>query len=88
LLIAQHRPHITHFVKQDDGSWNYAEVNGPDGSVFLPSIGINLKLSEIYQNVEFERDSGPRALLSEVSECHSVRYNENVLMRADQSLVK
>src|SRR5262249_27091320 len=21
LLIAQHRPHVTHFVKQDDGTW-------------------------------------------------------------------
>jgi Uma2 family endonuclease len=88
LLIAQHRPHITHFVKQDDGSWSYSEVNGLDGSVSFPSLGITLKLGEIYQNVEFESDSGPKALLSEVSEYHSVRYGENVLAREDQSLVK
>lgn len=88
LLIAQHRPHVTHFVKQDDGSWSYSEVNGLDGTVFFPSLGITLKLSEIYQNVEFESDAGPRALLSEVSECHSLRYGENVLPRADQTLVK
>ncbi len=66
LLIAQHRPHITHYVKQQDGSWSYSEINGLDGSVYLPSLGITLKLSEIYDNVEFEDSSGPRALLSEV----------------------
>jgi len=66
LLIAQHRPHITHYVKQQDGSWSYSEINGLDGSVYLPSLGITLKLSETYDQVEFEESSGPRALLTEV----------------------
>lgn len=66
LLIAQHRPHITHYVKQNDGSWSYAEINGLDGAVYLPSLSITLKLSDLYQNVEFESNSGPTALLSEV----------------------
>jgi Uma2 family endonuclease len=68
LLIAQHRPHVTHYVKQDDSSWRYAEINGLDGSVDLPSLGITLKLSDIYQDVEFEDGSGPRTLLSAVRE--------------------
>lgn len=66
LLIAQHRPHVTHYVRQQDGSWSYSEINGLDGTVYLPSLGITLKLSDVYQNVEFESDSGPTALLSEV----------------------
>lgn len=65
LLIAQHRPHVTHYVKQDDGTWSYSEINGLFGSVHLPSLGITLKLSEIYQNVDFENSSGPTTLLSE-----------------------
>jgi len=65
LLTAQHRPHVTHYVKQDDGTWSYSEINGLDGSVHLPSLGITLKLSEIYQNVDFENSSGPTTLLSE-----------------------
>ena len=68
LLIAQHRPHVTHYVKQDDGTWSYSEINGLDGSVYLPSLDVTLKLSAIYENVEFEDSSGPRALLSEARE--------------------
>ena len=65
LLIAQHRPHVTHYVKQEDGSWSYTEINGLEGIVHLPSLGVTLKLSDIYRNVEFERSSGPTAVLSE-----------------------
>ena len=65
LLIAQHRPHVTQYVRQDDGSWSYSEINGLEGSVHVPPLGITLKLSEIYQNVDFENSSGPRTLLPE-----------------------
>ena len=27
LVIAQHRSHITHYVKQDSGKWDYEEAN-------------------------------------------------------------
>jgi Uma2 family endonuclease len=65
LLIAQHRPHVTHYVKQEDGSWSYTEMNGLESRVHLPSLGVTLRLSDIYRNVEFETGSGPTALLSE-----------------------
>jgi Uma2 family endonuclease len=64
LLIAQHRPHATHYVRQEDGSWDYTEINGLEGSVELPSLGVTLKLVDIYRNVEFETANGPRPLLS------------------------
>ena len=51
--------------KQEDGSWSYTEINGLESSVHLPSLGVTLRLSDIYQNVEFETCSGPTALLSE-----------------------
>jgi Uma2 family endonuclease len=65
LLIAQHRPHVTHYVKQEDGSWSYTEVNELEGSAHLPSLGVTLKLSDIYWRVEFDSSSGPTAMLSE-----------------------
>lgn len=65
LLIAQHRPHITHFVRNEDGTWSYSEVNGLDASLYLPSLGVTLRLNDVYQDVEFESSSGPRAVLSE-----------------------
>jgi len=65
LLVAQHRPHITHFVRNDDGTWSYSEVNGLDASLYLPSLGVTLRLRDVYQDVEFESSSSPRAVLSD-----------------------
>lgn len=66
VLIAQHRPHITHFVKQDDGSWSYSETNELDASIHLPSVGVRLTLSDVYQDVEFDQSESSATLLSRV----------------------
>ncbi len=55
LLVAQHRPHITHFLKQTDTSWNQTEFNDLAESLYLPSIDCTLALSEIYNGVEFTK---------------------------------
>jgi Uma2 family endonuclease len=54
LLVAQHRPHITQIARQPDGSWVYNEFNELDAVVKLPSLGCELKLEEVYQNVTFD----------------------------------
>lgn len=56
LLIAQHRPHITHYFKQQDDTWAYQEVNDLTDNLSLPSIGCTLALSDVYRDVEFSRD--------------------------------
>jgi Uma2 family endonuclease len=56
LLIAQHRPHVTHYVKQQDGSWAYEEVNDLSDRLFLPSVDCTLALSEVYRGVEFSQN--------------------------------
>ena len=66
LLIAQHRPHITHYTKQDNGTWGYSEINGVDGSLDLPSVDLTLNLIEVYQDVEFDKTESPASLLSRV----------------------
>ena len=53
LLIAQHRPHITQYVKQEDGSWSYCEVNDFSASVHLPSVDCVIELTEVYRDVTF-----------------------------------
>jgi Uma2 family endonuclease len=53
LLVAQHRPHITQYVKQDDGSWRYNEINDLAARLWLPSVDCTLELNEIYQDVTF-----------------------------------
>lgn len=59
LLIAQHRPHITQYVKQEDGSWSYSEVNELSASIQLASIDCVLELSEIYRDVTFPENPSP-----------------------------
>lgn len=53
LLIAQHRAHITQYVKQENVSWSYNEVNEVSASLVLPSVDCVLELSEVYRDVTF-----------------------------------
>ena len=60
LLVAQHRPHVTHYVRKEDGiSWSYEEFNSLDDTLCLASLGISLKLSELYQDVDFAAAAPP-----------------------------
>ena len=52
LLIAQHRPHITHYTKQSNVKWDYAEYNDLSDVIRLVSIDCNLVLSDVYKDVE------------------------------------
>lgn len=54
LLIAQHRPHVTQFVKHGDGFWMNLEFNNLSDVVELKSVPCKLKLNEIYRNISFE----------------------------------
>jgi len=54
LLIAQHRPHITHYVKQTENKWEQEEANDLSGRIYLPTIDCTLALSKVYRDVEFQ----------------------------------
>ncbi|MEK6287135.1 MAG: Uma2 family endonuclease [Acidobacteriota bacterium] len=53
LLIAQHRPHITHYAKNEDGSWSYSEINDLSASIHLSSVDCVLELTSVYEGVTF-----------------------------------
>ncbi|MDQ3253165.1 MAG: Uma2 family endonuclease [Acidobacteriota bacterium] len=53
LLVAQHRPHVTQFIKQDEGAWLQREFNELDEVLKLSSLECELYLSQIYQDVRF-----------------------------------
>lgn len=59
LMAPQHRPHLTQYVKQTDGSWSYDEVNELSARIQLPSIDCALELSEIYRDVTFPISPSP-----------------------------
>ena len=55
LLIAQHRPHVTHYVKQSDYQWTYEEINDLTSNLRLLTLDCSLPLDQIYHNINFNR---------------------------------
>lgn len=53
LLIAQHRPHASQFIKHGDGFWMNLEFNDLSETVELKSVPCKLFLSAIYRGVAF-----------------------------------
>lgn len=54
LLIAQHEPHITHYIKQDNGEWQRSDTADLTASIMLETIGCTLAVSDVYIDVEFK----------------------------------
>ena len=57
LLVEQHQPHVTRYVRQPDDQWLGADIIGLDNAVKLESLGVVLPLSEIYRMVKFPAES-------------------------------
>ena len=53
LLIAQHRPHVTQFVKHGDGFWANYEFNDLADAVELRSVSCSLQFASVYRGVTF-----------------------------------
>jgi Uma2 family endonuclease len=60
VLVAQHRPAVERFVRQERG-WLLDTVTGLDAAVTLESVGCTLSLTAIYERVTFtnEEPRGP-----------------------------
>jgi Uma2 family endonuclease len=57
VLIAQDRPLVEQYVRQPNSNWLMTEISGLDGVVHLNSTGCDLKLSEVYDKVEFASET-------------------------------
>lgn len=53
LLVAQHRPHVTHYARSEGGVWSYEEVNDLESSLFISALNCHLELRDVYTDVEF-----------------------------------
>ena len=53
ILIAQHRPHVSQFIKHGAGFWMNLEYNDLSETVELKSVPCKLELSAIYRNISF-----------------------------------
>lgn len=58
VLVAQDRPRIERYLRQEDGTWNYTAAEGLEAMLRLDSIRCGLRLAEVYAQVGFERAEG------------------------------
>jgi len=52
LLIASDRVHADQYVRQPDDRWLLTSADAPEDSLTLESVGAQLKLADLYENVE------------------------------------
>ncbi|MCD9187620.1 MAG: Uma2 family endonuclease [Pyrinomonadaceae bacterium] len=53
LLVAQDRPHVVLFTKQDENAWLHREFNSLSDKLYLSSLDCELSVADIYENIEF-----------------------------------
>ena len=53
LLVSQHEPRIEQFIRGEGGQWTWRVTEGMEAVAELPSLGISLPLSEVFDGVEF-----------------------------------
>jgi Uma2 family endonuclease len=60
VLIAQDEPRVEHFARQANGTWILTVATGLKGKIKLASITSTLKLSEVYDRIQFEPEEPVR----------------------------
>ncbi len=53
LLVSQIKPHIEHFQRKSDDTWEMSEAFGLESSIIIDSIHCALKLVDVYDRVRF-----------------------------------
>ena len=54
LLVSQAEARVEMFERGDNGHWDYSMIAGVDNSIAIPSLGVTLALSKVYDQVEFD----------------------------------
>jgi Uma2 family endonuclease len=54
VLLSKDKVFVEVFFKLDDGGWRYDDYTGLDAVMELRSLGIQIKLADIYLRIEFE----------------------------------
>ena len=57
ILVSQDRPMVEHYIRQDDESWKIHTYFGLKELFTIESIGCKLKLSDIYDRVNFSKEA-------------------------------
>ena len=52
VLIDQYQLHVEQYVKQDVNQWLFTEYSGKEAQFTLSSVGVEMVLADLYENVE------------------------------------
>lgn len=55
VLVAQHRSHITHYVRESEDKWDYEELNDLALHINLSSLDCKIPLADIYRDVALDQ---------------------------------
>jgi Uma2 family endonuclease len=58
LLVAQHRPLIDHYHRQEDSTWTLHALEGLHAHVHLETIGCTVPLADVYERIIFSQAEG------------------------------
>ena len=64
VLVSQHTPLVEVYARQEGGAWKFTATTAIDGKISLPSLGGELEMADIYENIVFD----PAALAPEPEE--------------------
>lgn len=53
MLVSQTKPRVETYTRQPDGFWQPEKFKGLDAVVFLPSLGCELRLADVYDRITF-----------------------------------
>ena len=53
VLVSQAKPAVERFLRREDGSWSFHESAGMDAMLTIESLGCEIALADIYDQVEF-----------------------------------
>ncbi len=53
LLIDQYQPHVEQYIKQGANQWLMVEYEHLEDNLLLSSLGVEISLHELYENIEF-----------------------------------
>jgi Uma2 family endonuclease len=57
LLIDQHSMHVEHYLKTDKRRWVLTEYEELDETISLQSIGYEVTIADLYEDIDFEESS-------------------------------
>lgn len=55
VIIEQNKPHVETWYREDENTWKKSVKNEIEDAIVLKSLGITISLSDIYDNIEFQK---------------------------------